>query len=240
MARLRDSAGRRGIIASANVPQPAPRVQRYLDDIVEDARSIAPIASLILFGSVALKAASAASDIDLIVVTFDDATTEDHARLRGVASRLEMTHGFRKQEVRRANFLERYIQHAGGDAHSALVCTKSAVLAGDPARIFNLKPIEALFVDRIVVASILHSGQTVYGQDFLLCARTRPIRRLDVFKSFFNIGCLLLTIIAAYPGWNSPPGTQWARLSIPCTVAISAAQGKRRLSKKRSRSSQFE
>ena len=67
------------------------------------------------------------------------------------------------------------------------VCTRSDLLSGEPARVLDIPLVQAFFVDRIAIRSIVSSGITVWGEDLLARVALLPIRRLDVAKAFFGL-----------------------------------------------------
>ena len=178
----------------------ASRVQRYLDAVAQlHPSGVGSLVSVILFGSVASGGFLETSDVDLIIVLPDEATPEDRRRLRGAVADLEITHGLRLPSSRRKNHLELFAEHAGGDAHSCFVCTRGDLMSGDVARVFGLWAIERLFVDRIVLASVIVSAKTVWGEELLPVVPLPPLRRFDVFKALFGLAGLILLSAAAFP-----------------------------------------
>ncbi len=147
-------------------------VQSYLDAIAQacngDRRGLV---SIVLFGSAAKGGFTLqVSDVDLIVVLSDGVSGQERAQVREVVDRLEIDHGF-KEPAGPRNPLQAFAEHIGGADHSCFVCTRSDLLSGDVARVFDLKAAEALFVDRIVFANVIASSATVWGEDLLpLCA----------------------------------------------------------------------
>ncbi|HEV2146303.1 MAG TPA: nucleotidyltransferase domain-containing protein, partial [Longimicrobiaceae bacterium] len=187
-------------------PPPAPpgrpaRVQRYLDALVGACTGGGgALTCVVLFGSAARGGFSAgASDVDLVVVLPDGASEEDRRRVRAEAARLEVAHGFRAARQRPTSALARFMERAGGNALPCFVCTRSDLLSGDVARILGLRPVEALFTDRIVLASIVDSAVTVWGEDLLPRVPVPPIRRLDVFRALFASASRLVLSAAAFP-----------------------------------------
>jgi hypothetical protein len=185
------------------------RAQQYLDAVAQlHPCGESSLVSVILFGSAASGAVSETSDVDLIVVLPDGATVEDRRRLRGMVSDLEIAHGLRLPASRPKNPLERFAEHAGGDEHSCFFCTRGDLLSGDVARVFSLRAAEALFVDRIVLASVIVSAKTVWGEELLPRVPLPPLRRLDVFKALFGLAGLVLLSAAAFP--VLPDATRYA------------------------------
>jgi hypothetical protein len=160
---------------------------------------VSSLVSVILFGSAASGGFSESSYVDLIIVLPDEATLEDRRRLRGAVADLEITHGLRLPSNRRKNPLEMFAEHAGGDAHSCFFCTRGDLMSGDVARVFGLRAAEKLFVDRIVLASVIVSAKTVWGEEPLPLIPLPPLRRLDVFKALFGLARLILLSAAAFP-----------------------------------------
>jgi hypothetical protein len=72
-------------------------------------------------------------------------------------------------------------------------------MSGDVARVLDLRPWEALFVDRIVFASIAASAMTVWGEDLLPRVRVPPVRRLDVFKALFGFSSQVVLSAVTFP-----------------------------------------
>ena len=175
------------------------RLQQYLDAVAQLQCGVSSLVSVILFGSAASGAVSESSDVDLIIVLPDSATAEDRRRLHGVISDLEIAHGLRLPASRPKNPLERFAEHAGGDAHSCFFCTRADLLSGDVARVFGLRAVEALLVDRIVFASVIVSAKTVWGEELLPRVPLPPLRRLDVFKALFGFAGLILMSAVVFP-----------------------------------------
>jgi len=180
--------------------QPSRRARQYLDAVAQPHPcGGSSLVSVILFGSTASGVFSETSDVDLIIVLPDGATAEDRRRFRGLVSDLEMAHGLRLPASRRKNPLEMFAEHAGGDAHSCFVCTRGDLLSGNVARVFGLRAVEELFVDRIVLASVIVSAKTFWGEELLPLVPLPPIRRLDVFKALFSLAGMILLSAVAFP-----------------------------------------
>jgi predicted nucleotidyltransferase len=178
----------------------ASSVQQYIDAVAQlHAFGENSLVSVILFGSAASDAFSESSDVDLILVLPNEASLEDRRRLREAVSNLEVTHGLRLPASRRKNQLEMFAEHAGGDAHSCFFCTRDDLISGDAARVFGLRPVEKLLVDRIVLASVIVSAKTVWGEELLSLIPLPPLRRLDVFKALFGLAGLTLLSVVAFP-----------------------------------------
>lgn len=180
-------------------PELPPRVRGYLDSIAQACtRDGRGLVSIVLFGSAAKGGFSRqVSDVDLIVVLPDGASREEHARVRGEVSRLEIEHGF-KEPAGPRNPLQAFAERAGGNDLSCFVCTRGDLLSGDVARVFGLKAAEALFIDRIVFANVIASAVTVWGEELVPQVRPPPVRRLDVFKACFAFTNQVLLSLAAY------------------------------------------
>jgi predicted nucleotidyltransferase len=178
----------------------ASSVQQYIAAVAQlHACSENSLVSVILFGSAASGAFSESSDVDLILVLPNEAVLEDRRRLREAASDLEVTHGLRSPASRRKNLLEMFAEHACGEAHSCFFCTRDDLISGDAARVFGLQAVEKLFVDRIVLASVIVSAKTVWGEELLSLIPLPPLRRLDVFKALFGLAGLTLLSVVAFP-----------------------------------------
>jgi hypothetical protein len=185
------------------------RIPQYLEALAQlRCGGGAPPLSLILFGSTATGATSASSDVDTILILPDEVGPGERHRLLGQVSALEIAHGLRVPPSRPKNPLERYMEHAGGDQHSCLLCTRADLLSGDAGRVFGLRAAEALFVDRIVLATVIVSARTVWGEDLLPLVALPPIRRLDVFKALLGLGGMAFLSLAANP--VLPDATRYA------------------------------
>jgi len=73
------------------------------------------------------------------------------------------------------------------------------LLSGRVERILDLRPSQTLFVDRVVIPSIVTSAVTVWGEDLLSQIPMLPIRRFDVFKAFFGFSSQALLSAAVFP-----------------------------------------
>jgi predicted nucleotidyltransferase len=178
----------------------ASSVQQYIDAVVQlHACGESSLVSVILFGSAASGALSGSSDVDLILVLPNEAALDDRRRLREAVSDLEIMHGLRLPVSHRKNLLEMFAEHAGGEAHSCFVCTRDDLISGDVARVFGLRAVEKLLVDRIVLASVIASAKTVWGEELLSLIPLPPLRRVDVFKALFGLAGLLLLSAVAFP-----------------------------------------
>jgi len=59
--------------------------------------------------------------------------------------------------------------------------------------------LQAIFVDRIVLANFVASGITVWGEAMLPLIPVAPIRRFDVFKGLFSLLPMALLCAAIFP-----------------------------------------
>lgn len=187
--------------AAAAAPPLPPRVQAYLEALVRTcAGSGGALVSVILFGSAVRGGFSAAaSDVDLILIVPDEASKEDRRRVRENAERIEALHGFRTDTGRPPGRLEALVEKLTGNASSFFVCTRGDLLSGRIGRILALRPAQALFVDRVVLASIMASAVTAWGEELLPRVPVPPIRRFDVFKALFGFSCQVLLSVAVFP-----------------------------------------
>jgi predicted nucleotidyltransferase len=193
-------------------------VQAYLDAIVGTCAEGEPaLVSVILFGSAATGGFSGTvSDVDLILVLQTGATPEDRRRLRGGVVSLEILHGMRERTARSPGALESFMERLTANGRSFFVCTRQDLLSGRPARILDLHPAQALFVDRVVIPSIVASAVTVWGEELLGHIPLPPIRRFDVFKSFFGLFGQVLTSAALFP--MLPGATKYAMGALKRSV----------------------
>ena len=189
------------------------RVQQYLNRVAQlrpnDATSLV---SVILFGSAVSGAFSQSSDVDLIIVIPAETTLEERSVLRAAVTDLEISHGLRLPESRPRNGLEGFAEHAGGHAHACFICTRDDLISGDVARIFGLRRAEKMFVERMFLASVIVSAQTVWGEDLLSLVPLSSLRRLDVFKSLFRSTAFILFCAAAFP--VLPDATKYAMSTL--------------------------
>jgi len=188
-------------------------VQQYLDAVTQlRLNGAISLVSVILFGSAASGAFSQSSDVDLIIVVPDETSAKDRRVLRAKVNELEIMHGFRPPESERKNLLERFAEHAGGHAQSCFLCTRADLISRDVARIFGMRRAEEIFVERMLLASVMVSARTVWGEDLLSLVPLPSLRRLDVFKSLFRSTSFILFCAAAFP--VLPDATKYAMSSI--------------------------
>ena len=195
---------------AASHPQLPARVQTYIDALVRTcAEDSAPLVSVILFGSAAKGGFSGGvSDVDLIIVVADDASPARRRRLGDDVARLETLHGLRPPTTRAPGVFRARMERAVGHGFSCFVCTRSDLLSGDVARVLDLRPLEAPFVDRIVFAGIVASAVTVWGEDLLPRVPVPSVRRLDVFKALFGFANQVLLSAMTFP--VLPDATKYA------------------------------
>jgi len=156
--------------------------------------------SVVVFGSAARGGLfSKGSDVDTLVIVSDEVSEDRQHALGKEIALLETEHGFRTSISSRPASYEDMAEHLSGNSFSAFICSESDLLSGDSARILKLHPIEALLVDRIVLATILDSAVTFRGKDLLACVDTPPIRRLDVLKASISFLGVLLMSSMLYP-----------------------------------------
>ena len=115
-----------------------------------------------MFGSAAIGGwAETVSDVDLILVVPDGATKEDRDHLCGEVERLEMLHRLRNDSAHKQRALERFVDKVTANVRSFFICTRGDLLSGSIGRILGLRPSQALFVDRVVLANIVVSGDSL-------------------------------------------------------------------------------
>ncbi|MEP6916319.1 MAG: nucleotidyltransferase domain-containing protein [Acidobacteriota bacterium] len=202
----------------AATPALPPRVQAYLDAIVGAcaARERA-LVSVILFGSAATGGFLAtASDVDLILVLPDDASHDVRLRLRDDVVRLEALHGFHAGCLHERGGLEAFVERVTANVRSCFICTRGDLLSGRVARILDLRPSQALFVDRVVIPSIVASAVTVWGEELLPHIPLSPIRRFDVLKAFHGLFAQVLLSVAVFP--VLPNATKYAMGALKRSV----------------------
>ncbi len=199
---------------SQPLPLLAPRVQSYLDELIEaGTRSGRRPVSIILFGSAAKGAFSeGVSDVDVIAVVPDGLPQAERQVLRDEFRRLESLHGLRAQTKRATKWLQVFADRVSGIDFSFFICTRGELVSADVARVLGLTAVEVLFVDRTVFASIIASSVTVWGEDLLPHISLKPIRRFDVVKAYFSFMCQLLLWICAFP--LLPNATQCALATL--------------------------
>jgi predicted nucleotidyltransferase len=195
---------------------PGPRVRRYVDAVVQAGATLGcPLVSVILFGSAASGGfTETASDLDLILVVHDELTRDDRRRLRVEVERLEELHGFRHRRVR--SRFEDVVDRLTGNVHSFFICSRRDLLSGRADQILGVPPLQALFVDRIVIAGIVGSATTVWGEGLLQRVPLPAIRRIDVFKAFQGLCGTTVLMLAVYP--VLPDATKYAMAALKRSV----------------------
>ena len=186
------------------------RVRTYLDALVQTCAQDGPVlVSVVLFGSAAKGGFSGeVSDVDLIIVLSDDASRTQKRRLAEDVARLEVVHGLRPAATHSPGGPWALIDRVMGHGFSCFVCTRGDVISGDVGRVLDLRPVETLFVDRIVFASIVVSAVTVWGEDLLPRVAVPSIRRLDVFKALFGFLGQVFASAVTFPAL--PEATKYA------------------------------
>jgi len=119
--------------------------------------------------------------------------------VRDTISDLEERPGLGKQYSHRRGALDAIADRVTANVRSFFVCTRGDLLSGDPARILDISALQARFVDRVAVPSILASGITIWGEHLLPHVPLPPIRRFDVAKAFFSLFNQALFAVVAYP-----------------------------------------
>ena len=139
------------------------------------------------------------SDVDLILVVPDKATEKDMDLLRREVERIEILQGLRTHSAHDKPALERLLDRVTANVRSFFICRRGDLLSGDIGRILGLHPAQTIFVDRVVLANIVTSGITVWGEELLPLVPVAPIRRLDTFKAFFGLFSTALPCVAIFP-----------------------------------------
>ena len=187
--------------ASANDSVIPFRVQAYVNMIVDTfSDSGKALVSVVLFGSAAIGGwMETVSDVDLVLVVPDSAISEDIDRLYSEVERIEILHGLRTHSAHGQPALEQWLDRVTANVRSFFICTRSDLLTGNIGRILRLHPAQTLFVDRIVLANILSSGITVWGEAILPLVPVPPLRRFDVFKALLGLFPAALLCAAVFP-----------------------------------------
>ena len=185
-------------------------IRKYLEAVAQlRLSSGASLVSVILFGSAAKGAfAAAVSDVDLVVVLPDSASQADRREIQEKVFALEITHGFRAPSDRTRGWLEKYLERCAGYSLSGFVCTRSDLLSGEISRVLGLSPFETVFIDRIVLAGVIISAVTVWGEELLAQVPIPALRRLDVLKALFNFMSAIIMSAAVFPVF--PKATRYA------------------------------
>jgi predicted nucleotidyltransferase len=193
--------------AGAQLPA---RVQTYIEALaLTCTQARVPLVSLMMFGSAAKGGFSEdVSDVDVIVVVSDDAARATRRRLVEDVARLETVHKLRPVTAQSRGGLQTRIERAVGHGCSAFVCTRSDLISGDVARVLDLRPWEAPFVDRIVFASIVASAMTVWGEDVVPRIPVPSVRRLDVYQALLAFSSQVFLSAMTFP--MLPDATKYA------------------------------
>jgi predicted nucleotidyltransferase len=207
----------RTVDAASRARRPA-RVQAYIDALVQNtAQSQLTLVSVVLFGSAAEGGFSAeVSDVDVIIVVGDDVSRAQCLQLSEDVARLETVHELRSATPPAPGGVRARFDRMMGHGFSCFVCTRSALLSGDVARVLDLRTWEAFFVDRIVFASIMTSAITVWGEDLVPRVEVPPVRRLDVFKALFGFSNQALLSAVAFA--VLPDATKYAMDTLKHSV----------------------
>ena len=191
---------------SASTGPPVPfRVQAYVDTIVHTcADGGRALVSVVLFGSAATGGwVETVSDVDLILVVPDTAADEDMDRLRSAVERIEILQRLGSELAHGQPALERFFNRVTARDRTFFICTRGDLLSGNIGRILRVHPLQAIFVDRTVLANFVASGITVWGEAMLPHIPVAPIRRFDVFKALFSLfpmAILCAVIFPLHPG----------------------------------------
>jgi hypothetical protein len=177
--------------------------------------------SLVLFGSAATGGYSPdISDVDLLLVLDDGTDTAELHRVTGVVKALEARHGLARQEPAPSgallDALESFAARITANVRAFFVCRRADLLSGDPGRILSISRVQAVFVDRVAIPTIVASAVTIWGEDLLARVPRPAIRRLDVAKAWFGLFNQTLFAAAIYP--LSPWATKYAMDALKRSV----------------------
>jgi predicted nucleotidyltransferase len=194
------------------------RVQAYVETIVHTCADAGrALVSVVLFGSAAIGGwVETASDVDLILVVPDGATDADIDRLRSEVERIEILHRLDSHSAHGQPALEKFLNRVTAHDRTFFICTRSDLLSGNIGRILRVPPVQAIFVDRIVLANFVASGITVWGEALLPLVPVAPIRRFDVFKALFGLFPIALLSAAIFP--LHPVMTKYAMGALKSSV----------------------
>ena len=190
---------------SVSTGSPVPsRVQAYVETIIHTcANGGQALISVILFGSAASGHwVETVSDVDLILVVPDYATDDEIDRLRREVERIETLHRLRSHLAHGEPALEKFLNKVTAHDRSFFVCTRGDLLSGDIGRMARMPRSQAIFVDRAVLANVVASAITVWGEALLPLIPVAAIRRFDVLKAFstaFPMAMLCAAIFPLYP-----------------------------------------
>jgi hypothetical protein len=128
--------------------------------------------------------------------------------VRDDVARLEVLYGFRAGRPHARRGLEAFVERLTANVRSFFICTRGDLLSGRVARILDIRASQALFVDRVVIPSIVGSAVTVWGEALLPHVPLSPIRRFDVLKAFHGLFAQALLSVAVFPAL--PDATKYA------------------------------
>jgi predicted nucleotidyltransferase len=177
------------------------RVQTYVDSIVETCADRGQaLVSVVLFGSAAIGGwVETVSDVDILLVVPDTTTNEDMARLHREVERIEILHGLRGESADGQSSLEKFVDKLTAHDRTFFICKGDDLRSGEIGRILRLHPLQSILVDRIVLASLIASGMTVWGETVLPLIPAPPIRGFDLFKSLFCLVQVVLLSAVIFP-----------------------------------------
>lgn len=195
-----------------------PQIKNYLVDLVRlNSEKENLLVAVVVFGSAAIGGYSTqVSDVDLLLIIRDGASEQERDNLQRKVSELEKRHGIVKPQEHPHGVVGSFIARLTANVRSFFICTRDDLLSGDSGRILGIPKAQALFVDRIAVASIITSGKIIYGENILSRVPLQPIRRFDVIKAFFGLFNQLLLITALYP--MIPAATKYAMDTLKRSV----------------------
>ena len=181
------------------------------------------IISAILFGSAATGSYSPEiSDVDLLIVLHDGATAEDRRRVRDTISDHEDRSGVRKQHPDRPGALDAFADRVTANVRSFFVCTRADLLSGDPARILGISALQAFFVDRVAIPSILASGLTFWDEHYYRMFHFR--RSVGSMSPRRSSHCSIRRFSWSWHtrSYRPVPDTRWIRSNARFTTATFA------------------
>jgi hypothetical protein len=120
-------------------------------------------------------------------------------RLRIEVECIEIHHRLGSQLAHGQPALEKLFNRVTARDRTFFICTRGDLLSGNIGRILRLHPLQAIFVDRTVLANFVASGITVWGEAMLALIPVAPIRRFDVFKALFSLLPMAILCAAIFP-----------------------------------------
>ncbi|MBV9507657.1 MAG: nucleotidyltransferase domain-containing protein [Acidobacteriia bacterium] len=194
------------------------RVRAYLEEVVHTCGDHGrALVSVVIFGSAVIGGWSdTVSDVDVILILPDGVLQADRNALREKVERIETSHGLRRDSGFPKGALERLVDRITANVRSFFICTRGDLLSGSIGRILDLPSSQAVFVDRAVLANIVASGKTVWGEDLLSRIPVAPIRRFDVLKAFFGLFSQALLSASVFP--LLPGATKYAMGALKRSV----------------------